>query len=131
MSEPALRDAVTRILSEPSVCAVAVLDLQPGVLSGPIAREECPGDATPVALEAPRLYLYVGSFHIDNGENEPARRALDTAAAGYTRRQDAVGLLEVSLRQTFALIRQSAFQQAGETVAKAIERNRVAGLPTE
>ena len=74
----------------------------------------------PQALEAPRLYLYVGSFHIDNGENEPARRALDTAAAGYTRRQDAVGLLEVSLRQTFALIRQSAFQQALPMAEQAV-----------
>lgn len=42
LSEPALRDAVRRILREPSVCGVQVLDLQPGDRPMPLGRDDCP-----------------------------------------------------------------------------------------
>lgn len=74
----------------------------------------------PQAEEAPRLFLYVGSIHIDNGEFERALRPLEIATAGYTRRQEAVGLLEVSLRRTFSLIRQSQFQTALPLAEQAV-----------
>jgi LuxR family maltose regulon positive regulatory protein len=74
----------------------------------------------PQAEAAPRLYLYVGSLHIDNGDFDLAVQPLAIASAGYERRQDAVGLLEVALRRTFSLIRQSAFQAALPLAEQAV-----------
>ncbi|MDH5338578.1 MAG: EAL domain-containing protein, partial [Rubrivivax sp.] len=56
LSEPALRAAVQRILDEPSVCSVEVLDLQPNAVSKPLRREDCGRVATPVVREAPVLH---------------------------------------------------------------------------
>ena len=74
----------------------------------------------PLAEAAPRLYLYVASVHIDSGDFERAHAPLETATAGFTWRQDAVGLLEVSLRRTFSLIRQSQFQTALPLAEQAV-----------
>lgn len=73
-----------------------------------------------VAELAPRLYLYVGALHIDNGNFDQALEPLALATAGYQRRQDEVGLLEVALRRTFSLIRQSLFAQALPLAEQAV-----------
>jgi ATP/maltotriose-dependent transcriptional regulator MalT len=73
-----------------------------------------------IAEDAPRLYLYVASSLIDSGEFERAEPPLAIAATGYTRRQDAVGLLEVALRRTFSLIGQSQYQTALPMAEQAV-----------
>lgn len=55
LSEPGLHAAVERILSEPSVCSVEVLDLQPTV--GPLVRRRAPcHDAAAAVRDAAVLY---------------------------------------------------------------------------
>ena len=56
LSEPALQAAMRRILEEPSVCAVEVLDLQPTAVSEPLRRDECHGVRALAMREAPVLH---------------------------------------------------------------------------
>ncbi len=56
LSEPALREALQRLLSEPAVCTVAVLDLQPGAEPVETRDARC-GVGTPLVLrETPVLH---------------------------------------------------------------------------
>jgi ATP/maltotriose-dependent transcriptional regulator MalT/DNA-binding SARP family transcriptional activator len=74
----------------------------------------------PAAEAAPRLYLHVASVEIDAGAFDRAVQPLAIAAAGFARRHDAVGLLEVTLRRTFSLIGQGQFQPALALAEQAV-----------
>jgi diguanylate cyclase (GGDEF)-like protein len=56
LSEPALRDAVRRILREPSVCRVEVLDLQPGMAPMAQASDRCADRSAAAQRETPVLH---------------------------------------------------------------------------
>jgi diguanylate cyclase (GGDEF)-like protein len=57
LSKPGLDAAVRRILQEPSVCAVEVLDLQPGdARTRSVGGRNCPPEAAVVVTEAPVLH---------------------------------------------------------------------------
>ena len=56
LSEPGLRAAVDRILREPSVCSVEVLDLQPGTPSAKFAGHKCAPDHSITLAETPVLH---------------------------------------------------------------------------
>jgi len=56
LSEPGLRAAVQRILKEPSVCAVEILDLQPAAVPMKIAERKCKPELRTSAVEAPVLH---------------------------------------------------------------------------
>jgi diguanylate cyclase (GGDEF)-like protein len=56
LSEPALRDAIRRILREPSVCRIEVLDLQPGLAPMAEAGANCTDRGAVAHQEAPVLH---------------------------------------------------------------------------
>ncbi|MCC6190989.1 MAG: tetratricopeptide repeat protein [Anaerolineales bacterium] len=67
---------------------------------------------TPVAMEIPRLHLYLAIGYLDVREFAPAQAELDQAEGGYRQRQDAGGLLGVELRRCSALVFQGCYAQA-------------------
>jgi LuxR family maltose regulon positive regulatory protein len=81
-----------------------------------------------VAEAAPRLHLYLATADIDSGEMKKAEAELAVAVAGYTRRADQTGLLEVGLRRTWALIRKNQFPPALESALAAAEEARAQHL---
>ena|SRR5579859_120604 len=66
----------------------------------------------PVAGQAPRLYINLATADIEAGELRQAQNELALAAETYAQQGDAAGLLEVQLRQIWALLRQQQFQPA-------------------
>ncbi|MBA4177161.1 MAG: hypothetical protein C0505_11470 [Leptothrix sp. (in: Bacteria)] len=56
LSEPGLQAAADRIVAEPSVCGVEVLDLQPAAAPMRVARRRCPAQTPVVVAETPVLH---------------------------------------------------------------------------
>jgi LuxR family transcriptional regulator, maltose regulon positive regulatory protein len=80
--------------------------------------------------QAPRLFLFLASADSESGDVRSAQRELDIAAAGYARRDDASGLLQVDLRRCWILYRtgqhQHALELAEATTARAAELDAAA-----
>ncbi len=56
LSEPGLRAAVGHLMADPSICAVALLDLQPGQGPSPYAERSCASGQRVSVREAPVLH---------------------------------------------------------------------------
>ncbi|MBI4770859.1 MAG: tetratricopeptide repeat protein [Chloroflexi bacterium] len=65
-----------------------------------------------MAYDVPRLYLSLAKADTDADQLKAAEAELDIAAAGFARRNSAVGNLEVEIQRSWILIRQGDFQRA-------------------
>jgi LuxR family maltose regulon positive regulatory protein len=81
-----------------------------------------------VAEEAPRLHLYLATADIDSSDMKQAEAELAVAVAGYTRRTDQTGLLEVGLRRVWALIRKNQYQAALDLALAAAKEAQAQNL---
>ncbi len=78
----------------------------------------------PVAEQTPRLLIHLAVADIDAGQLPRAEQELTVAAKAYAARGNAAGLLDVSLRRAWALIRQNRPQAALELAQPAVAQAR-------
>ena len=97
LSEPGLQAAVERIVAEPSVCGVEVLDLQPAAKPMNVARQRCAPDTPMVTAEM--LVLHEGQsvarlrLQFDDTEVDQMLAVRMRQMAGVLAAQVVVGML--------------------------------------
>ncbi len=109
LSEPGLQAAVERIVAEPSVCGVEVLDLQPAAKPMQVARQRCTPDTPVVAAEM--LVLHEGQsvarlrLQFDDTEIDQMLAVRLRQMAGVLAAQVVVGVLVLALVLSLRVLR--------------------------
>ncbi len=134
LSEPGLQAALARILKEPSVCAVEVLDLQPTGTPLTLAARKCPQDRAVSRAEAPvlhegqriaRLRVDFDDTEIDRLLNDRLRSsawlvAVQVVMGGLV----LAGVLALRLLRPIDRLKRQAALLASRTAAPALEWTR-------